>query len=124
MTNSPKKVLNIAELVAPIVGSRDAVRALEKIISKEKAESIDLDFRDVEFVSRSATHEFLIMKEALAQKTQSKKTVTFINLEQNVKDMFRAVAANRAAPKSAKPELKLRITSIESLITNSQKAVV
>jgi len=121
MKNSPKKALNIAELVAPIVGSRDAVRVLEKMISKEKAKSIDLDFRDVEFVSRSATHEFLIMKETVARKALNKKTIAFINLNQNVKDMFRAVAANRAVPKSAKPELEPRISSIESLMADSQK---
>ena len=123
MKNTPKKVLNIAKLVAPIVGSRDAVRALEKTILKEKAKSIDLDFRDVEFVSRSATHEFLIMKETVMRKVLNKKTVDFINLNQNVKDMFRVTAANRAVPKSAKPEFKAKTISIESLIADSQKVM-
>ena len=120
MKNSSKKILDIARLVAPIVGSRDAVRALEKTISKEKAKSIDLDFRNVEFVSRSATHEFLIMKEAVARKMLNKKTISFVNLNQDVKDMFRVTAANRAVPKS-KPEFKAKTISIENLMNDTHR---
>ena len=122
MNNPPKKALDVAKIVAPIVNSRDAVRALEKTISKEKARCIDLDFRNVEFVSRSATHEFLTMKEVFARKVLKTKIISFVNLNQNVISMFRVTAANRAVPKLIKPKFKAKTISIENLMTDSHKA--
>lgn len=122
MKNSTKTSLDIAKLVAPIVGSREAVRDLKKTITKEKSTNIDLDFRNVEFVSRSAAHEFLMLKEALARKMLSQKTIAFVHVNQEVKDMFRAIAANRAVPKSAKPEFTAKTISIESLMGDGHKA--
>lgn len=122
MKTSTKTSLDIAKLVAPTVSSREAVRDLKKVITKKKSKNIDLDFRDVEFVSRSAAHEFLMLKETLSRKLLSQKVVTFVRANQEVKDMFRAIAANRAVPKSAKPEFIVQTVNIESLMRDVHNA--
>ena len=115
MPTSTKISLNIAKLLAPTVGSREAVRDLEKIIQKEKVQRVDLDFREVEFVSRSAVHEFLILKETLARKILHQKMIAFVHLNQEGKEMFRVIAANRAVPQLMKPEFTVKSVNIDHL---------
>ena len=92
--------IDIAKKLAPIVGSRDVVSILKKTIEKAHAKAINLDFSAVEFVSRSAAHELLVLKEKLNKSFFRKKAINFINASDNVTEMFRTVAANRAPPKS------------------------
>ena len=68
MKKTNKKVINVAKILAPIVGSRDLMSVLAEAINKADAKSVDLDFREVEFVSRSAAHALLLMKEDLQKK--------------------------------------------------------
>ncbi len=58
----------VSSLLAPILSSRDTIGVLEKKIRKTKIKSIDLDFSNVSFVSRSAAHALLLMKERLGTK--------------------------------------------------------
>jgi anti-anti-sigma regulatory factor len=111
-TKKQRKKLNIANLLAPIIGSRDVVDILEKVINKTNAESVDLDFSDVKFISRSAAHALLLMKEKL----RIKKEVSFINTDKDVANMLRAVAANRAVSKKEKPQFNPQKISINSLL--------
>ena len=84
--------------------------SLKKTIEKAHAKAINLDFSAVEFVSRSATHELLVLKEKLNKSFFKKKMITFINASDNVTEMFRTVAANRALPKS-----KIEAAEIETI---------
>ena len=102
--------IDVAKSLAPIVGSRDVVSNLKKIIEKAHAKAINLDFSAVEFVSRSAAHELLVLKEKLNKSFLRKKAITFINASDNVTEMFRTVAANRALPKS-----KIEAVEIETI---------
>ncbi|MDP2928605.1 MAG: hypothetical protein Q8O01_00895 [Candidatus Omnitrophota bacterium] len=102
--------IDISKSLAPIVGSRDVVSNLKKIIDKAHAKAINLDFSAVEFVSRSAAHELLVLKEKLNKSFFKKKVINFINASDNVTEMFRTVAANRALPKS-----KIEAAEIETI---------
>jgi anti-anti-sigma regulatory factor len=105
------KNLIISDLLASIISSRDTIDILEKIIKKVDNKSIDLDFSNVKFVSRSAAYALLSMREKL----QVKKDIYFINTNKNVANMLRVVAANRIVPQKKKPEFNPKKTSIKSL---------
>lgn len=102
--------IDVAKNLAPIVGSRDVVSSLKTTIEKAYAKAINLDFSAVEFVSRSAAHELLVLKEKLNKSFLRKKVINFINASDNVTEMFRTVAANRALPKS-----KIEAAEIETI---------
>lgn len=113
MVNTKKshKKLIISSLLAHILSSRDAVEILEKIVKKTNVKSVDLDFSNVKFVSRSAAHALLLMKEKL----QTKKYISFVNTNEDVTNMLRAVAANRIVPKKQKPKFNPKKIDINSL---------
>ena len=115
MAKKEKNTINVAKILAPIVGSRDLMPILAEAVNKADAKSVDLDFREVEFVSRSAAHELLLMKEDLQRKWLNKKYISFTNASDNVQEMFRVVAANRAVPKLSETDIKIEKTDINSL---------
>ena len=104
--------INIANLLAPIISSRDIIAILEKSIKKTDSRSVNLDFIKVKFISRSAAHALLLMKERL----QAKKELSFINTNEDITNMLRIVAANRIVPKSQKPRFNPEKTNIDSLL--------
>ena len=115
MSKKIKSTINIAKFIAPIVSSRDTVDRLKDAIKKINTELVDLDFREVEFISRSAAHELLLIKEDFKQRLLNRKNISFVNTNDNVKEMLRIVAANRALPKYRKPEFKAKRVKVESL---------
>ena len=54
--------IKIKDTIASTINSRDIVAKISKIIKKVPAKTIVLDFSNVDFVSRSATHELLKLK--------------------------------------------------------------
>ena len=115
MNKQDKITINVAKILAPIVGSRDLMPILADAVNKADAKSVDLDFSEVEFVSRSATHALLLMKEDLQRKWMNKKYITFVNTSNNVQEMFRVVAANRAIPRHDTPNIQIEKVDISSL---------
>lgn len=107
--------IDVSRKLASIVGSRDVAYSLKSFIRRAWSKTVDLDFRDVEFVSRSAAHEFLILKEKFSKRLFRKKIINFVNTSDNVSEMFRTVAANRALPKQKEVELEMQKVDIESL---------
>lgn len=112
--NSDITTINIATRVAPVLASRDVITALKIELEKLAATQVQLDFTQVEFVSRSAAHELLRLKESLAAQS-SKKTVEFINANDEVANMLRTVASNRAIPKAVEDTASLKTISITDL---------
>ncbi len=108
--------LKLISILAPIISSRDLIENLEKLILKTDSKTVNLDFEDVEFISRSAAHAMLRLKEDLQRKTWNKKEVSFINTNNEIRDMFRVVAANRAIPEEKAYSFKAKHVSIESLL--------
>lgn len=107
----------IAKKIAKIVSSRDLVSNLEKEITKQKHDTVNLDFTDVEFISRSAAHELLRLQEKMRTKTFKKKIVLFVNTNNDIKKMLRTVASNKAVPESPKPKILLEKIDIHTLMS-------
>jgi len=116
MTNENNDIttINIATRVAPVLASRDVITALKSEIEKLATQQVQLDFAQVEFVSRSAAHELLRLKESLAAQ-DNKKTVEFINANDEVANMLRTVASNRAIPKVAEDTTSIKTVSISDI---------
>lgn len=118
MKNTTNTIL-IAQQIAEIISSRDFVRdVIKREITKNKHKIINLDFSNVEFVSRSAAHEFISLQSELKNKFFNQKYINFINTNDNVKNMLRIVAANVAIPNRAIPTLNLERTDIQTLVKN------
>ncbi len=113
MKEQSKSTIKIAEAIAPVVSSRDIVDSLEAMIRKAHSTVVELDFSDVVFVSRSAAHEFLMLREKF-----STDSVVFINTDATVASMLRTVAANRAVPKAPARAPKFERISAEELFAN------
>jgi len=108
--------INVSKLLAPIISSRDVADILEAEIKKTDAKSVFLDFTNIKFISRSAAHSLLLLKEKLESRASNRKEMSFINPDNDVAEMFRAVAANRALPKKEKPEFNPEKINISSLL--------
>jgi anti-anti-sigma regulatory factor len=116
-----KKIDNtilIAKEIARVVSSRDLVYNIKKEIERKKTKDIYLDFLNVEFISRSAAHEFILLQNELKNKLFSKKYINFVNVNDSVREMLRMVAANIVMPNKNKPILNLERTDIQTLIKN------
>jgi len=114
--NQNSAVLNVADLLATIISSRDVAEILEAKIKETNAELVILDFSDIKFVSRSAAHSLLLLKDKFKNKLLYKKEVSFANANDDVSKMLRMVAANRVYPKNEKPHFNPERTDIDSLL--------
>jgi len=110
--------INVASVVAPVLASRDVISALKSQIEELAAQQVQLDFTDVEFVSRSAAHELLRLKEQLATQDR-KQEIEFVNANDEVSQMLRTVASNRAVPKAPAEATQIKTVSISDLETPS-----
>ena len=108
----PQTKIRMIQALASIISSRDVIDLLKSQILKSDIKSVVLDFTDVQFISRSAAHELLLVKEELRHKN---KELSFENTNQDVTEMLRIVAANRALPNAKQPEFKPEKTDINSL---------
>lgn len=106
--------INVASVVAPVLASRDVISRLKSEIKKLAKQQVRLDFAQVEFVSRSAAHELLRLKEQLAIQDR-KQEVKFINANNEISQMLRTVASNRAVPKTPKEATPIKTISINDL---------
>lgn len=62
-----------------------------------KIKSVEMDFSDISFASRSATHQLIKEKERLENKLHIK--VSFSNLSAEIKKIFELVSKSIEAPK-------------------------
>ena len=100
------RIIDIAKVIAPILSSRDVIATLEQIVVETFQEKVDLDFKDVKFISRSAACELLKLKEKVFYK--NKKQVRFVNLNQDVSQILKIVAAQLAVEEKKIPEVKIK----------------
>jgi anti-anti-sigma regulatory factor len=111
-------IINVSSVVAPVLASRDAINSLKIEIEKSASVQLALDFSNVEFISRSAAHELLRIKEWFANQ-DSQKSVELINTNEEVTKMLRIVASNRAVPKTKEDSSAIKTISIEDIKTPS-----
>lgn len=88
-----KLTLNVAQHIAPVIGSRDVINVLRDATNKADQPSVVLDFANVEFISRSAAHALLKLQE------ESEKQVEFANTNEAVHNMLRIVAESKNRPR-------------------------
>ena len=109
--------INLEKFVTKSIVSRDIVKnILEYEISKLDKQIIYLNFNKIEFVSRSAAHELLKMKERFEYDKQQKKEVIFKNLTKNVAEMLRIVAADNAYSIQKKVKFNPKKINISDLV--------
>jgi len=108
--------INVAQILSKTISSRDVLVVLIKKISSAKEKIVELDFSEVDFISRSAAHELLKIREDFDRKKIFKKNVMFVNQNKDVSQMLRLVAANFASPQQPKPKLKTKIVDIHSFM--------
>lgn len=108
--------INVSKLLAPIISSRDVTDILEDKIKNTDAESVVLNFSNVKFVSRSAAHALALLKEKIETRVTNRKSLSFINANNDVIEMFRIVAANKIYPKNKKPDFNPEKIDINSLL--------
>ena len=113
MDENKSLTVNVAEMIAPIVGSRDMIEIIRGHIAHSPVEAVYLDFANVSFISRSAAHELLLMQAAMHQKGQQ---LSFINAHPDVAEMIRIVAANRALPQKQKCQFEPERVDAHSLL--------
>lgn len=114
--NKKSCTVHVIEVLAPVISSREIINEiLEKKINEQEVFEVVLDFKKIEFISRSAAHELLKLKERFENKKLNKKEIIFINLESAVSNMIRTVAANRAYPLSEEENFKAEKVDILQL---------
>ncbi|MCK9150479.1 STAS-like domain-containing protein [Methanobacterium alcaliphilum] len=80
--------VNIAEVVSPVLGIRlSATQFFEKFESNKK--EVEIDFRDVKFISRSFAHEYLKQKQSISP------DINELNVPKNVKEMLEIVQRSK-----------------------------
>lgn len=109
------KTIKIAKEISEIISSRDVSNILKKEIDRTPTYEVQLDFDNVQFVSRSAAHELIELQQLFAERSAPIK-VFFINTNPSVANMFRTVAANRVLPiKDTHPQSLPKKISINEL---------
>jgi anti-anti-sigma regulatory factor len=94
--------IRLSKISAEIISSRDIADILRDAIKKTDTESIVLDFTDIKFISRSAAHSLILLKEKF--ETLNRKYMSFENADNDVSEMLRIVSANKIYPKKEKLE--------------------
>lgn len=109
------KVINVAHKLAIIVASRDITHNLKQLVLAARLPKVSLDFQDVEFVSRSAAHELLVLREELSKKSPHAVELSFINTDEHVANMLKIVDSSRISPKKRPSNLHIKKISFDSL---------
>ena len=112
-----KTAISLSDFLAPRINSRDVATILKDILLKESSNSLDLDFSNIDFVSRSAAHELLSMKNEFYYSSERRKKIYFINTQEAVSEMLRIVAANRALPKNSNIDFNPKEISLETFLS-------
>jgi len=102
------KKIEIAEVLSPRLGFRDSAKDFFHMINQLPADTVEIDFTDVKFMSRSFAHEYI------QEKKKSRKIILESNVSENVYAMFQAVK------KSIRDPHKLKIKPSKTITLPSQ----
>lgn len=108
--------IRLSDYLPSNVSSRDIIsQFLEKLIAEMKTNLVYLDFSKISFISRSAAHELIKMKERFEYSKQRKK-IEFIKLDDDVAEMIRIVGANMIYPSDEKRVYKPKKINLGDLV--------
>jgi len=82
--------ISVAKLLGKTIHTRDASRQLLDFIAENPCMKVELDFLDVDYISRSFADEFHANKIKLASELQ--KSIILTNANDEVINMFQSVA--------------------------------
>jgi hypothetical protein len=82
--------ISVLDFLGATVHTREAAVALLGIVEKDACDQVDLDFRGVEFISRSFADQFHADKIALSERTG--KIIFVTNATESIISMLQAVA--------------------------------
>ena len=102
-----KSIVHLSAIFTDSIASRAAVINLFRDVT-EKIQSIALDFEDITFISRSASHQFMLEKERFEKK---KIKVEFLSVSRQVKEMFEAIHEASKKEKESPKIHRVRFTS-------------
>ncbi|MBI5225043.1 DUF4325 domain-containing protein [Candidatus Micrarchaeota archaeon] len=85
--------VKIKDNVSVDLAFRDTARSFYGYLEKLADNYIEIDFKDVQSISRSFAQEYLVLKKT------SRKHITEKNLPANVKKMFGIVNENKTKPR-------------------------
>lgn len=77
--------VRLSEIFGNNIFTRRTISDFFKKLKEKKSKSIEIDFSDVEFISRSCTDEYI------KQKKKATKKIIEVNMSKNICDMFNAV---------------------------------
>lgn len=114
MTNKKQhRILKLSEHFKDSVSSRAAIINLFAI-DLSKVKTLEIDFSNIDFVSRSATHQLIKEKERLEKELHIK--VSFCKRCREVKEMFDIVSKSLKTAQSAK-----NISTVHRVIFSTPK---
>jgi hypothetical protein len=118
-----KEVVPLRDLMSPTICTRDIVQFLFRNLDKKPCNEIELDFDGIEFISRSASHELLCLKERAEHGIFGlffKKSIHLVNVNSNVAQLLNVVAANRVIPKVTKETSQIQHVDVDDLYAHSK----
>ena len=105
--------IRIASEIDSIINTREAALNIKKQIQESACKHIELDFEDVEFISRSFADQMHKEKIELADKGI---LIVMLNASSSIMDMFRAVSNTQNAVNRYRKEIPVyKITNMDSL---------
>lgn len=90
--------IDMAKEISQKLGFRDSASEFFNLLNTMPADNIEIDFKDVKFMSRSFAHEYLQRKKELD------KRVIELNKPDDVDSMFKVVIESIKNPKKIKIE--------------------
>ncbi len=88
--------INMADQVSEKLGFRDSASQFFNILNKNPIKNIEIDFKDVKFMSRSFAHEYLQRKKDLD------KVIVELNKPEEIDMAFNAVIRSIENPEKIK----------------------
>ena len=102
----------LSETLKESILSRSAIINLFNHIDTGKIQAIEVDFDDISFISRSASHQLLIEERELEKKHIE---VNFIKMTTEVKKMIETVKKSLSKPKEIPQIHQIRFSSQKKL---------
>lgn len=105
--------IRIASEIDSIINTREAALQITKQIQESTCKHVELDFQDVEFISRSFADQMHKEKIAFADLGV---LIVIVNASSSVMDMFRAVSNTQNAIDRQRQEIPVyKITNMDAL---------
>lgn len=105
--------IHIASEIDSIINTREAANHIKTQILESKCKHVELNFQDVEFISRSFADQMHKEKSALAD---IGILIIMVNASSSIMDMFRAVSNTQHAVDRQRQEIPVyKITNMDAL---------